>query len=252
MAAVFVINLARSKDRLQQTHDRLAAVSLPFERIDAVDGALLSEQEISQHYDINLNKKNYHYPLQPGQIGCYLSHRKAWQTIVDRQLEYAIVLEDDFYIDASIHHAINNIEKLSQPWQLIKLAAYQNRPRPIAYSQALNHQQRLVIHSKLMTGCCATAISYSGAKQLLEATTRFGRPVDCDLQHSWETGVFGYSLMPYPILQDEEIKSDIKARSSQKRAEKAFFKRKIQQLSAMLANSKATKEFIKKTQNSHI
>ncbi|XQF93945.1 hypothetical protein ACOBV9_21145 (plasmid) [Pseudoalteromonas espejiana] len=65
------------------------------------------------------------------------------------------MLEDDFYIDESIHDAIKNIEQLNQPWQLIKLAAYENRTRPIAYQQKLNNDQQLVIHKKLMTGCCA-------------------------------------------------------------------------------------------------
>ena len=51
-----------------------------------------------------------------------------------------------------------------------------------------------------MTGCCATAISYEGAKQLLKATAQFGRPVDCDLQHIWETHVNGFSLIAIPCF----------------------------------------------------
>ena len=33
--------------------------------------------------------------LSPGEIGCILSHRKAWQAIVDSGVETAMVLEDD-------------------------------------------------------------------------------------------------------------------------------------------------------------
>ena len=69
-----------------------ARVSLPFERIDAVDGAQLSTLQKYLHYSPQLNKQQYHYPLSNGQIGCYLSHRKAWQKIVDEKLKYAIVL----------------------------------------------------------------------------------------------------------------------------------------------------------------
>jgi len=247
MAALFVINLARSAQRLANTQTQLARVNLSFERIDAVDGAQLSTQQKFLHYSPQLNKQQYHYPLSNGQIGCYLSHRKAWQKIVDEKLDYAIVLEDDFYIDESIHNAIKNIEQLQQPWQLIKLAAYENRTRPIAYQQNLNNHQQLVIHKKLMTGCCATAISYEGAKQLLKATAQFGRPVDCDLQHIWETRVNGFSLMPYPVLQNTDIQSDIASCATKTKVKKAFFKRKFQQLHSGVLNKLYTNAFIKQT-----
>lgn len=247
MAALFVINLARSAQRLANTQTQLARVNLPFERIDAVDGAQLSTQQKLLHYSPQLNKQQYHYPLSNGQIGCYLSHRKAWQRIVDEKLDYAIVLEDDFYIDESIHNAIKNIEQLQQPWQLIKLAAYENRTRPIAYQQNLNNHQQLVIHKKLMTGCCATAISYEGAKQLLKATAQFGRPVDCDLQHIWETHVNGFSLMPYPVSQNTDIQSDIASCATKTKVKKAFFKRKFQQLHSGVLNKLYTNAFIKQT-----
>ncbi len=133
MAAIFVINLARSTKRLIQTTERLSAVNLTFKRIDAIDGNNLTDKQKYLHYNPQLNKQKYHYALSNGQIGCYLSHRKAWQKIVDEKLKYAIVLEDDFYIDEPIHDAIKNIEQLNQSWQLIKLAAYENRTRPIAY-----------------------------------------------------------------------------------------------------------------------
>ena len=157
------------------------------------------------------------------------------------------MLEDDFYIDDSIHNAIKNIEQLNQPWQLIKLAAYENRTHPIAYQQNLNNHQRLVIHKKLMTGCCATAISYEGAKQLLKATAQFGRPVDCDLQHIWETHVNGFSLMPYPVSQNTDIQSDIASCTTKTKVKKAFFKRKFQQLHSGVLNKLYTNAFIKQT-----
>ncbi|GAB0108883.1 glycosyltransferase family 25 protein [Pseudoalteromonas distincta] len=247
MAAIFVINLARSTNRLIQTTARLSSVNLEFKRIDAIDGNDLNVKQKYLHYSPQLNKQKYHYALNNGQIGCYLSHRKAWQKIVDEKLQYAIVLEDDFYIDESIHDAIKNIEQLKQPWQLIKLAAYENRTRPIAYQHSLNNHQQLVIHKKLMSGCCATAISYEGAKQLLESTEQFGRPVDCDLQHIWETQVNGFSLMPYPIKQDANIKSDIGSCANKTSVKKAFLRRKRQQIKSCFLNKVYTSAFVRRT-----
>lgn len=245
MPPIFLINLARSKERLTNSTAQFNKQGLSYTRIDAVDGSTLTQPEIDAHYSPELNKKNYHYPLSKGQIGCYLSHRKAWQAIVDQRLDYAIIFEDDFNLDESIHTAIKNIDKLNYDWQLIKLSAYQNRRRPILFKFPLEHSQQLVIHKKLMSGCCATAITFDGAKRLLAATEKFGRPVDCDLQHIWETGVPGYSLLPYPVTQDTEQESDIGTRSDHK-VKKAFFRRKYQQLKSSIKNKMATTKFINK------
>jgi len=218
---------------------------LDFTRIDAVDGAALKQAEIDAHYCPALNLKNYHYPLSKGQIGCYLSHRKAWQAIVDQKLDYAIIFEDDFNLDTSIHAAIQNINNLNLDWKLIKLSAYQNRKRPILFKFPLEHSQQLVIHKKLMSGCCATAITLDGAKKLLAATEKFGRPVDSDLQHIWETGVPGFSLLPYPVTQNTEQESDIGSRST--KVKKAVLRRKYQQLIANIKNKAATTAFINQT-----
>lgn len=214
MPPIFLINLARSKERLTNSTVQFKKQGLDFTRIDAVDGAALKQAEIDAHYCPALNLKNYHYPLSKGQIGCYLSHRKAWQAIVDQKLDYAIIFEDDFNLDTSIHAAIQNINNLNLDWKLIKLSAYQNRKRPILFKFPLEHSQQLVIHKKLMSGCCATAITLDGAKKLLAATEKFGRPVDSDLQHIWETGVPGFSLLPYPVTQNTEQESDIGSRST--------------------------------------
>lgn len=250
MPPIFLINLERSPQRLANSVMQFNKHELSFTKINAIDGATLSQAQINKHYCETLNKKNYHYPLSRGQIGCYLSHRKAWQAIVDQKLDYALIFEDDFSLTSDIHAAINRINNLEMQWQLIKLCAYKGRKRRIAYQKTLDDGYSLVVHKKLMSGCCATAISYQGAKQLLAATEKFGRPIDCDLQHIWETGVCGYSLMPFPVIQSTEQESDIHVRS-EKQVKKAFFKRKYQQLIANINNKKATSEFINEIHQEH-
>lgn len=250
MPPIFLINLKRSPQRLANSVMQFNKYKLPFTRIEAIDGATLSQSEVNKHYCTTLNKKNYHYPLSKGQIGCYLSHRKAWQAIVDQKLDYALIFEDDFTLTSDIHTAIKGINSLDIKWQLIKLSAYKGRKRSIIFKKHLDNAYSLVVHKKLMSGCCATAISYDGAKQLLAATEKFGRPVDCDLQHIWQTGVPGFSLMPFPVTQCNEQESDIKMRS-EKQVQKAFFKRKYQQLIAHINNKKATSEFINEIHQEH-
>ena len=88
---VFLINLDRSPDRLERMTQRLNALQLAFERVAAVDGDLLSEEQKRAAY----LKRFWRNAPTPGEIGCHLSHMKALQEIADRRLPYAIILEED-------------------------------------------------------------------------------------------------------------------------------------------------------------
>ncbi|MCF6434397.1 glycosyltransferase family 25 protein [Pseudoalteromonas sp. MMG022] len=241
---IFLINLDQSPDRLEKSVSRLAEQNLSCERISGIYGKTLSDIELIKNYQPLLNRKLFYRPLTKGEIGCYMSHRKAWKTIVDRKLPYAIVLEDDFRLTGDLQNVFAAIDKIKVPWQLLKLSAYQKRTRSIAFSCPIDTTFNLVVHKKAMTGCCAQAISYEGAKALLAATEHFARPVDTDLQHVWETKVPVYSLMPYYIEQDLDFASDIEAASSQDNIKKRFFKRKRLQIKEKLLNKKATAKII--------
>ncbi|NOU50178.1 glycosyltransferase family 25 protein [Pseudoalteromonas sp. JBTF-M23] len=241
---IYLINLDQSPERLEKSSARLKEQNINFERISGVYGKTLSDIDLIKNYQPLLNRRLFYRPLSKGEIGCYMSHRKAWQAIVDNKHPYAIVMEDDFRLVGDLHNVFATIEQLPVKWQLIKLAAYENRTRPIAFSHRVNDTFNLVVHKKAMTGCCAQAISYEGAKALLAATEYFARPVDTDLQHVWETKVPVYSLMPYYIEQDLDFDSDISAASGTKKVKKRFWKRKWLQFLEKIANKKATSQII--------
>lgn len=90
---IFIINLDRAKSRWEKVSTTMRNAGLAdeqFTRLSAVDGRTLSLEELQ-----NQSTKLAMF-LQPrGVIGCYLSHRKFWQYVVDQRLQRAIVLEDD-------------------------------------------------------------------------------------------------------------------------------------------------------------
>ncbi|REL26296.1 glycosyl transferase family 25 [Thalassotalea euphylliae] len=233
---IYLINLDKSKDRLLNCHTILASQQLSFERIPAVLGDALTTAQKHQHYSETLNNRNYYRPLSNGEVGCYLSHRAAWQKIADGDAPYGIVLEDDIAINGNMHLAIDTLDTLHMDWQVIKLSAYQSRTRPIVFSQPIGNGFDLVIHNKPMTGCAASAITKEAAKKLLAQSTKFGRPVDVDIQHFWESNVEVCSLMPYPISQDMSYQSTITQRKG--KAGKRFWQRKIQQLTTYFLNKR--------------
>ncbi|WP_025822108.1 glycosyltransferase family 25 protein [Shewanella marina] len=212
---VFIINLDRSPERLQSIQQQLVSCRYDIEKISAVDGKFLPDLEHIEHYSVNNNKKQYFRPLTKGEIGCYLSHRAAWQAIVDQQLDFAVIVEDDVVIDSDVNLVIEQLSNINIEWDYIKLAPYRNRQSKPVFKR--NYQgTELAFFHKAMPGTAAQAVSYKGAEKLLAASTAFGRPVDTDLQHCWEKDVIILNLSPFPFKDNCEFESDISAISSRK------------------------------------
>ncbi|MGF6859878.1 glycosyl transferase family 25 [Rhodobacteraceae bacterium MBR-64] len=89
---IFVINMAASGDRLQKIGTSLGVRGIPFERVEAVDGRKLPQARrwLSPISAILIGRR-----MLPQEIGCWLSHRKIWQRMVDDDIPLALVLEDD-------------------------------------------------------------------------------------------------------------------------------------------------------------
>lgn len=101
-APTFIINLDRSKERLERTTERIRKEGFTnvqrFAATDGTDTAQLNEtwrqvfgkdaKSIAMHPDL----RNY-----PGAQGCLLSHMRLWRSIVDQRLPLVNIFEDDIY-----------------------------------------------------------------------------------------------------------------------------------------------------------
>ena len=81
------INLKRREDRLQNFIKNCLIENVKI--FNAIDGKTINDDINNNHF---LNKfKN----LNPGQIGCFLSHYYLWKKILDDNLDKLLILEDD-------------------------------------------------------------------------------------------------------------------------------------------------------------
>jgi glycosyl transferase family 25 len=213
---IFVINLDASIFRMGECQNQLC--DYDFERISAVDGSQLEHNELTQFYDVDLNRQQYHSLLTLGEIGCYLSHRKVWQKIVDEQLDFALVLEDDFINNTDISELVHNVAQIKQPWHCIKLAEFPIK-RKIIFSDLLG-TVNIGTYDKIPSKTCAQMISFVGAKYLLAMSEKFGRPVDVDIQHWWENGLYILGLQPYPFEINHSMDSDIENMGARKKSKR--------------------------------
>lgn len=87
---VYVINMDESKERMQNVTTHLNRLEIPFTRIPAINGKLMSPDEIKKNTTTLCN-----YFCTYSMIGCFLSHKKTWETVVNNNDPYAIIIEDD-------------------------------------------------------------------------------------------------------------------------------------------------------------
>ena len=211
----FVINLDKSPERMANISERLNELEIPFERISGVYGAELSQDEILNSYDLELNLKSYRRELPCGEIGCYLSHIKAWKIIVERQLSCALILEDDILIDSEIRQFIQQLGKSTGDFDIVKLYCSKLKPKIIS-SEPIGPNHRLCRFQKVLSGNQGQLITLNGAKKLLATYQKFGRPVDVDIHHWWEPGINVLGVFPSVVKIIENAQSDIDSQITRK------------------------------------
>jgi glycosyl transferase family 25 len=220
---IYLINLARSKDRLATCARQFDSHDLSFERINAFDGDELSPTELSRLYDFR--QSSYHKQLTSGEVACYLSHVRSWQKIVDEQLDYGVIFEDDILLEDDIKQGLEAIQNISEPWDLIKLAESPVKRKVVHNISAGDFS--LVTYNKIPIRSCAQVISLAGAKKLLANNKDITRPVDVELQYWWESDLNVFGLQPYVVQPDQTLESEIDRDQRRKKAKQSFPKKVV-------------------------
>lgn len=207
MPPVFVINLERNTVRRNNIEIQLSQAGLDFEIFPATDGARLTQRDLAS-YDETYILRNIARALSPSEIGCYLSHQKLWQRIVDDNIPWALILEDDVFVQAGLKEILSEIDKLPFKWDLIRLAGL--LPTPNVPLCGLTGDFKLVVPLLGASGTQATCISRRGARKLLAYSTMIRGTVDDDvIDNCWETGLKILAVQPYPIREDRQHPSSI-------------------------------------------
>jgi glycosyl transferase family 25 len=115
-APAYVINLERSPDRLHHMHAQASAIALAFERVDGVDGEGLAEADLAAY-----RRRAAPLPLTAGEIGCWLSHRKAWSLIADRDDTWGLILEDDVQLSSDLPAALECVADVPADADIVKI-----------------------------------------------------------------------------------------------------------------------------------
>lgn len=114
---IYVINLKKNKDRYKKFMKNARKANVKVDRFNAVYGKELSKD----HPDI-LKYFAKDHGLNPGQIGCALSHIKIWEDAIRHNYKNIIVFEDDAIIPEDFWEKFNNsYNELPKNWDMLLL-----------------------------------------------------------------------------------------------------------------------------------
>src|SRR6187402_784087 len=96
-----------------------------FTRLRATRWTDLTTEERDHLYSAELNARLHHKPLVDGEKGCYSSHLRAWQWLLDSPHVALVVLEDDVRITPGFNQAVQalaaQVASGSAQWDMVKL-----------------------------------------------------------------------------------------------------------------------------------
>lgn len=216
---VFVINLARDTVRRAHMDAVLARVGLSATFVPAVDGRSLQAADRAR-YDPARALRVYGKPMLDAELGCYLSHDRLWQRLLDEGHAAALILEDDIEIDPALPGVLADL--LACPdWLVVRLHTMRGRvltPRRAAFRgrevATLRDGAGLFRLRTHTLGAAAYLIRAEGARRLLDYGRRIALPIDQTMDRFWENGIVPYVVRPFPVRQRAEFASSIGARAA--------------------------------------
>jgi len=196
----YVIHLERAVQRRPQAVALLEQLPFPADLMRAVDGRSLGGGSLRDWVVPTLHAPAYPFPLQLTEIACFLSHRRAWQAILDDGCDAGLIVEDDVAEADPRFRAV--IEAAAATIASEEFIRFPLRERGEEGSVSRSHAGLSLIDPWLPgLGMQMQLVGREAARRLLAATRQFDRPVDSVVQMQWIHGARVLSARPIVVRE---------------------------------------------------
>jgi glycosyl transferase family 25 len=140
-------------------------------------------------------------PMYPGELGCYSSHYAAWEMFLGSGAPQLLVLEDDTIVDWGFLEKLVTVDLQAAGIPYLRLYA----KRLCAFRQVLRNaveqQRTLIEYLDRPLGTQGYVMTRDGAQRFLRHCREVKRPLDDELDRSWEHGVACLGIFPFPVIE---------------------------------------------------
>jgi glycosyl transferase, family 25 len=188
-----VISLLRSPQRREKVRSELSKTNLNWSFLDAVDGSQLKFP--LAEYRPHKVKRLLGFDLTKNEIGCFLSHKKAWQACLESN-QVTLIFEDDFILLPHFEKTVEILLAEFHDWSLIRLQSLANSSHVVI---KVIGDVSIVKNLSDEVGATAYIIKPEAAKILVEHSKEIYEPLDHFLEHKTKHGVEMLAVKPYPV-----------------------------------------------------
>lgn len=190
----FIIHMEGSTNRLPNVRRLLS--DLPDARIvPAVNGRDPIQIATVNWSNGTMHRPHYPFALTPAEIGVFQSHRACWQRIVDDNLDYALIAEDDLRVDPeNLGRALKLVQDHGTTDMYIRLPVKQRETAVQTLGQISD--MAFVLPRIVGLQCICQIVGRGAAQRLLKVTEQIDRPVDTLLQMHWVTNQPVHAILP--------------------------------------------------------
>jgi glycosyl transferase family 25 len=192
---IYVINLEKDAERLASISANLGSLGLEFERVPAVLGANYAEDP----HTVDLrrySRRNRRSKPGNGEVGCYLSHLRAYERLLSSEHPWCVILEDDAECLPELPVVLTELGRRDD-WDMAKLfCCHGGTPVPVG---RLAGGQRLCVHITRTTSTAGYALNRRAAETLLGQLLPMYTQIDHAMDRPWETGLRIRGVRPLPV-----------------------------------------------------
>jgi glycosyl transferase family 25 len=190
---ILVISLKQSLERQEKVRQELSKTLLTWSFLDAVDGRKLSYP--IPEYQAKKVKRLLGFELTPNEIGCFLSHKKAWHMCVEKN-KPTLIFEDDFVLLPDFELVVNTLLEYLDQWSLVRLQALlSSSHHPIQSFDEFS----LVMNEGDPLGATAYLVNPQAARELIQYAGQIYEPLDHYLEHQKKHHIPMLAIHPYPV-----------------------------------------------------
>lgn len=200
MKPIAVVSLVEEYTRREHIDHLFAQQCFDFDYFNAINKQQVADT--LKKYDLIVKTDK----VSLGETACYLSHYCLWQQMIDNDMPYLMVFEDDIYFSKNAKVLLNDLDWLPNGFDVVKLETMYDRVMIDKGAHLLSEHRLCRMKSRHM-GMAGYIISQAGAKKLVAITKSLGidRPVDHimfdDLIDQKKSAM--YQVFPAICIQDK-------------------------------------------------
>ena len=218
---IFAINLARDTQRREYMENHLKELGICAEFVQAVDGRDLCVAD-RKAYNRSKALRVYGGDMIDAEIGCYLSHYRLLQSIVAKNIPYALILEDDVALSPALVPTVQAFLKKDMAFDIVRLETLRRKVKDSQKEKFIGRKLHDFDHASLyqldthVLGFGAYLVSQAGAQRLTAYGKEIFMPIDQTADRFWDNGIVPYVFRPFLVAQRQDFDSRIEAGASRR------------------------------------